>query len=96
MRRQHAAAPGPIEAEFHPGLDAADQFGHRLARARAVRPAQRAVPGIDPQPAYFGFADVGNVGGRGGAQAGPELRRAALLLQPGVADAGLSSLKVAL
>ena len=54
-RCRHAPARRVIavEAERHPRLLAADQFGHRLARARAVRPAQRAVAGVHPQPAHL-------------------------------------------
>ena len=51
-------------------------------------PAQGAVPGVHPEFFHFALADVGNVGRRGRAQAGPELRVAALGFQPCVADAG--------
>ncbi len=57
-----------------------------------MRPAQRAVAGVHPQAAHAGAADVGDVGRRGRAQAGPEARVAAFGLGAGVADAGQHAL----
>src|SRR6516165_2583980 len=61
-----------VEAETQPGLAPRDQLGHGLAGARAMGPAQRAVAGVDPQIRRLAAAaDVGDVGRRAGAQAGP-------------------------
>ncbi len=59
------------ESESHLRLVTADEPGNGLACACTVRPSQGSVPCIDPQLADFGFADVGDVGGGGGAQASP-------------------------
>ena len=53
-----------------------------------MRPAQRAVAGVDPQAAHLGLANQGNIGRRGRAQTSPELRVAAFLIRAGVAHAG--------
>src|SRR3954471_13670613 len=54
-RLGHPAAFGladAVEVEGHPGSFTADEFGHRLAGTGAMRPAQRAVAGVDPQLAH--------------------------------------------
>jgi hypothetical protein len=43
-----------------------------------MRPAQRAVAGVDPQFTNGGAADVGDIGGCGGTQAAPQIGLAAL------------------
>ena len=53
-----------------------------------MRPAQRAVAGVDPQAAHLGLADEGNIGGCGRAQTGPELGLATFFNGAGVAHAG--------
>ena len=54
--------------------DIAEQF----ARAARERPAQRSMTGVQKQIVVFGFAYIGNIVRRGGAQPGPELRFAAI------------------
>ena len=51
-----------------------------------MRSAWRAVACVDPQRAHFGLADVCNIGGCGGAQASPKVKRATFTLRPPVAD----------
>src|SRR5450830_1032706 len=52
-----------VKPESHFRLAPADELGQRFAGAGAMRPAQRAVAGVDPQLADFGFANVGDIGG---------------------------------
>ena len=80
-----------IKVKRHQGPVAAHQLSQCLAlrclaSARTVCPAQCAVSNIDPQFAQRGLADKKNVGGRGRAQARPEVRRAALFFEPRVAQ----------
>jgi hypothetical protein len=72
-----AAAPrrrraGQREVEL--GLAPADRVGQCAARAARHRPAERAVPGVEPQVAVARGTDQRHVRRRGGPQARPELR----------------------
>src|SRR6185436_16090251 len=62
------AAAGRREREVQLRRQPADDARDALARAAGVRPAQRAVAGVEEQ--------VGQLARRGRAQAGPELRAA--------------------
>ena len=53
-----------------------------------MRPAERAMAGVDPQLADFGLPDIRDVGGRSGAQAGPKIGCATFTSLPRVADTG--------
>ena len=74
------------EAEVQRRLLAADQRRHGLAGARAMGPAKRSMSCIDPDTLCLRDADAGDIGGRGGAQAAPELRVAALFGRAGSAS----------
>ena len=52
-----------------------------------MRPAKRAVARVDPQLAHACLANIGDIGGRGRAQASPEMRLAAVFSQARVAHA---------
>jgi hypothetical protein len=65
---------GKVKVHFRHA--AAHDVGQRLARAAGMRPAQRAVAGVEEQVVQFRAADQRHIAGRGGAQAGPELRLA--------------------
>jgi len=78
----HARKP-----EVHRWYFAADQLGQRLARTRAMGPAQGAVAGVDPEFVDLGAADQRNVGRGRRAQAGPELRVTAFFGCAGVGHA---------
>ena len=53
-----------------------------------MRPAQRAVAGVDPPIVDRHFPDARNVGRRGRAQASPKIGPAAIYFQHGVGHAG--------
>jgi hypothetical protein len=72
---RHVLRPFP-GTQNPPLARGAHDVGQRLARAAGVRPAQRAVAGVEEQVAHLRLADQRHVAGRCGAQAGPELRLA--------------------
>ena len=53
-----------------------------------MRPTERAMARVDPEFIDLGLTDEGNIGGRGGAQAAPVLRIAALGGRSRVGHAG--------